>query len=78
MSRDDERYLSLHVVYRQFDMLYNLSRSKTTVGEKFVILENRLSRKLAYKGLREFPIPIFEINMVGNLQSGTFIKNPIR
>jgi hypothetical protein len=37
--------------YRQFDMLYDLSKSKTIVSKKVVILKSRFSRKLAYKGL---------------------------
>jgi hypothetical protein len=48
-------------------MFFNLSRSKTTFGKNFVILENRFSRKPAYKGLRAFLIPIFGISIVDNL-----------
>ncbi len=60
------------LTYRQFDMLYNLSKSKTIFGKKFVILENRFSRKQAYKGLRAFLIPIFGISIVDNLQLSRF------
>jgi hypothetical protein len=53
--------------YRQFDMLYDLSKSKTIVSKKVVILKSRFSRKLAYKGLGRFLILIFRISTVDNL-----------
>jgi hypothetical protein len=56
------------LIYRQFNMLYNLSRSKTTFGKNFLILENRFSRKPPYKGLWAILMPIFGISIVDNLR----------
>ncbi len=51
------------IVYRQFDMLYNLGRSKTTFG----VLE-----KPPYKDLKAFLMAIFGINIVDNLEPSRF------
>ncbi len=58
--------------YRQFDMLYNLSRSKTTFGKNFLILENWFSRKPPYKGLWANIMVIFGISIVNNPRSTIF------
>ena len=60
------------LIHEQFDLLYNLSLSKTTFGKMFGILEVRFSRKPHYKDLWGFLTLIFEISTVDNLQLSTF------
>ncbi len=62
------------VFYRQLDVLYNLSRSKTKFGLKSFILETWFSRKPIYEGLRGILTLIFGISMVDNLQPNNFYQ----